>query len=1096
MKKRDIEGIIKKLLGIEYEIDPNTSLIKYGGDSLFFGRLQIELKRRFGLKVPIRQLFQNGTIAQLCKVLEVEDWREDKIEATDLQIAYLHGRKSEMILGGKGSRAYFSFEAEDLDINRLQQAIKELIQDQDILRCTFHEDKYFRISEKVNLDFLLYDYQGLSNEEIEEKLKEVRKDLFERNFDVEKGPLICIVATKIDKKRTIVHICHDGLVADGESHKIMLRQLEKIYYEGRIDKHCSFQEYSQYIKKLKERDEYANLLDEKVQNLTHFDTKPRLNTLSNIINIINPNVRVVSRIIPKNQYQKICEVARKNGVTPFSVFLTIFGKTLAKYSDNSRFLLNLPISYRPVELEGIENLIGLCSNFILFDFDDSCPTGFIEKIKEVQDKLFSHREDGMLLSGIDVLKKVKQLKEEEVIAPVVFTSTVGGKNDEEIHFKKNMTLSYTSQIWIEGLLTETQEGILFTLSYISELFDETLVNGIADVFIDTLSLFENEDERLLIECDMPLTTNDLKIIHRLNNTESMNEFVSFRDCIEKNSVLYADKYVFVDEQSCMTYRDLKEFCNKLNFILNKRYSLQPDDKVGLYLPKGVLQAACEVALAYLNIVFLPIDFEFPVKAIEECVSKVSLKLILTDTNGNMMNISGVQTNVINLEAEMATAENEKVVVTRNSEAMLINTSGSTGTPKTVILTWKGIINCINATQKLFGITASDIAFSVTNYSHDMSIFDVLGMAYIGGTAILPCQYNYKNPEIWVDMMGKYKVTVWVSVPALLEMLLYSATSRLPDVVGRLNVVVQGGDYLHVDTVKQFRELNQNGRLFNVGGPSETTMWNIYHEVTEDDIKNNVIPYGKPFPNTQYYILDNNFKLCPVEKEGLMYISGDGVTPGYVGREDPEKFVEYSGRRVYCSGDYGIYHHSGEILFRGRKDRQIKINGKRIELDGIEKKLNMVEHVKRGAVISKDKRIIAFYVAEGDCEAKYIKERLSMVLPEYMVPVGVYELSELPHNRNNKVDYKALAEIVIETRDQKSAETELEGHIAEICRNIFGIDKIDMEESFYSLGGDSVTAMRVAAMIKKELGVHMTPYDIFEHPTIRELAAYTAEMREL
>lgn len=178
------------------------------------------------------------------------------------------------------------------------------------------------------------------------------------------------------------------------------------------------------------------------------------------------------------------------------------------------------------------------------------------------------------------------------------------------------------------------------------------------------------------------------------------------------------------------------------------------------------------------------------------------------------------------------------------------------------------------------------------------------------------------------------------------------------------------------------------------------------------------------------------------------------------------------------------------------DRQIKINGKRIELDGIEKKLNMIERVKRGAVISKDKRIIAFYVAEGDCEAKYIKERLSMVLPEYMVPVGVYELSELPYNRNNKVDYKALAEIVIETRDQKSAETELESHITEICRNIFGIEKIDMEESFYSLGGDSVTAMRVAAMIKKELGVHMTPYDIFEHPTIRELAAYTAEMRGL
>ena len=415
-------------------------------------------------------------------------------------------------------------------------------------------------------------------------------------------------------------------------------------------------------------------------------------------------------------------------------------------------------------------------------------------------------------------------------------------------------------------------------------------------------------------------------------------------------------------------------------------------------------------------------------------------------------------------------------------------------PKTVILTWRGIMNCINATQKLFSITSKDVAFGVTNYGHDMSIFDILGMVYIGGTTVIPNQHNYKNPEIWIDLMNKYKVTVWISVPALLEMLLYSDLEKLPEVVGKLHRVIQGGDYLHIDIVKKFRKWNQKGKIFNVGGPTETTMWNIYHEVSGEDIQNNNIPYGKPFPNTQYYILDKKQELCPVGKEGQMYIAGDGVTPGYVGTGEQGKFTEYKGLRVYCSGDYGVYMRTGEILFRGRKDRQIKINGKRIELDGIEEKLNSIKGITKGAVICKDKRIVAYYVAEDKTGMNNIKKILSGILPEYMIPTAFYEIKRLPYNRNKKVDYRELERMVPKTGEQEKAETELEDFVARICENIFEVEKIGVKESFYNLGGDSVTAMRIAAIIKKEFNVHMTPYDIFEHSTIRELASYIAKLR--
>lgn len=589
MSRKELEGIIKKLLGIEYELDDRTSLIKYGGDSLFFGRLQIELKRTFGLKVPIQQLFQNGTIEQLCKVLGIEEHNGEKIDITDLQTAYLYGRKPEMILGGKGSRAYFSFEVEDVDIARLQKAIKNLVEEQEALRCTFHEDQYANVQESQEIDFTYYDLQILSSKEKDEKLEEIRKDLFERNFNINKGPLICFVATRIDDKKTIVHICHDGLVADGESHQIILKELENLYYGKQNASHCSFSEYTHYIKDMKENPEYSELLNEKVKRLSEFDTKPQLDALKDAKEVMKPNVGVVARIIPEDLYFKICEKGRENAVTPFSILLTAFGKALAKYSDNSKFLLNLPVSYRPMELEGVENLVGLCSNFILFGFDDSRSIGFLEQIEDNQNKLFSSREEGMLLSGTDVLKKVKQTKKEEIIAPVVFTSTVGGLRQGEAKFKKNMTLSYTSQVWLEGLLTEVPEGILFTLSYIKELFDEDVVNGIVDVFITILTMFGNKDKELFEMTDIPLAIRDSEIIKKLNDTTEISSSISFREKLKKNCEIYAEKYAFIDEQSHMTYQELKEFSDKLNFILLKKYSLKHGDKVGLYLPKGVVK---------------------------------------------------------------------------------------------------------------------------------------------------------------------------------------------------------------------------------------------------------------------------------------------------------------------------------------------------------------------------------------------------------------------------------------------------------------------------------------------------------------------------
>ena len=378
----------------------------------------------------------------------------------------------------------------------------------------------------------------------------------------------------------------------------------------------------------------------------------------------------------------------------------------------------------------------------------------------------------------------------------------------------------------------------------------------------------------------------------------------------------------------------------------------------------------------------------------------------------------------------------------------------------------------------------------------MALFDLYGMIACGGSVVYPDGDKGKEPAHWAALMERYQVTFWNSVPAFMEML--AAEERnLTQALASLRTVVMGGDFLPVSLVKQLKGEKPTLCVHSVGGPTETTIWNISHEITADDLELDVIPYGKPFPNTTYFICNAAGQPAPMGVIGEMCVAGVGVSAGYLGM--PEKtaqaFPQWNHRRVYRTGDFGYFRANGDLMILGRRDGQVKINGKRIELPGIEAVLRAQPETNQVVVVksAQNKKLTAFYTGaalEEDAWRAFAQERL----PSYMVPSRFVWLEQLPLTRNGKVDRKRLTQYQLTPAGQPAQTAAPTGcqtvtaQLIDLCRQLFPDEDIDENLNYYVIGGDSIQAIKLLSLIKRTFDVTLSAYDILEAPFLQEWAA--------
>lgn len=1038
----------------------------------------------------------NNYLQEMNYQIDYSKWGHP-FELSDLQEAYYVGRLNENEYNGIPTNGYMEMVCEKYDHEKFSATMLKLINRHPMLRCFFDDDGMQHILEHIDYyDIDVTDISDLDDKEKEKKILDIRHEMVNLRVDIYEAPLLATKVTIIGKDKAIIHFYVDALILDGWSYEVFHRELEELYTDENVklrELGVTYQDYVDFKKQFKKTNKYKEdkaFWMERIADMPEAAVLPEISPLNSIKVKIGAQVECGLDI---ETWHKIEDKARQHQVTPFSVLFSTFVLVVSRWNYKQRLLFNIPEFDRPMFHEDMDKILGVCSGFLLFTSDNTKKITFGEFVKQTQTELTSLIQHHGF-SGIEISREMYKLtgEHDKALAPLVFGMLPDLPHKDKEILKVRYQENHTSQVWIDINTCVYDDGIQFNWNYIDKHLDKEMLENMVGLQKELLRKIAVDDSIWNEIISFELPENDRKIIDNANNTDENIEIHTLCDVIRTSLDKYSENIFVITEKDSFKYSDVKKIMLSFADDLIKR-GCKAGDRIMVYMPKGIRQVCMVLAITYIGAVYVPMDYQYPIKTLLKCVENVDAKVIITShEKSGLFDEKDIYVpdlkNVHDVE-EFAPAE-----ISIDDLLTIIHTSGSTGMPKAVMVTHKGLYNSLAFTNSKFGVNENDRCIALTNLAHDMEMYDIFGMLLAGAGILMPYQESSIDPRYWLNKMKQHKVTIWNSVPAFASMILDEIKPEDKDVFSEMRLMIFGGDYLKCETVKSIWSLNKDITIVNVGGPTETTLWNIYHVVTEDDINKGIIPYGRPIFNTKYYLLNEKLEEVPIGVVGMMYCAGIGITKGYLNDEkstNSNYFIyEKTGERIYKTGDLGKYNENGEIIFCGREDQQIKINGKRIELNEINTALRNIDKIKDCTVLfDKDKKqLTAFIISDDISDGNIIQEQLSQVLPRYMIPSRYVKIDEIPLTKNGKVDRKKLLSLDNQTishnRQSREVKTELEGKILDICKEFLCSD-IDLDSEFFMVGGDSLLAVKLLAKLREEFDISISLTELFGKNTIGE-----------
>ncbi|HCT73879.1 MULTISPECIES: AMP-binding protein [Psychrobacter] len=473
----------------------------------------------------------------------------------------------------------------------------------------------------------------------------------------------------------------------------------------------------------------------------------------------------------------------------------------------------------------------------------------------------------------------------------------------------------------------------------------------------------------------------------------------------------------------------------------RQQGIRAGSVVAICLHKSPEHIYITIACALMGIVWLPIDIQAPRSRIDYLLTNSRADFVVSQ--GPLSPLSGIQITTINIDT--ARGHNDLIdpldwsctYDLSRRPAYYLYTSGSTGKPKCVVLNNQATANVLQQTIAHWDITHNDVFMAITPFHHDMSVFDIFAPLSVGATLVIPTTEQQKDAGAWATLIAKHHITLWCSVPAIVDMLL---TASGHDQIKTLRFIAQGGDYINPSMVALLKQTLPQARLFSLGGPTETTIWSIWHEILDDD--QHIIPYGKALAHNQYHILNEQHAPCEAGTIGTMYMSGINLSNGYLldGETHHNDFVPIetiNGGVVmaFKMSDLGYYRDDGAIIFSGRKAGYLKVKGVRIAASEVENSLSSHPAIHHAVVISCTNpttdinELVALYTIDNIDNTHDIsntnrvsKQQLGAVdlrvylkdqLPSSHIPSKFLLIDDIPLTANHKVDRNKLLSLAQE-----------------------------------------------------------------------------------
>lgn len=996
-----------------------------------------------------------------------------------------------------------------------EQAYIALIQQHDAYRCHLtevHDSPEMLITDKIRqLEFI--DFSFKKNKE--RAVLDLMQKEFKKPFNIEKDIFLYrFVLIKVNDNFHYLFSVYHHIITDGWGTSLMFTRLVKNYNEilehGAIITAYPFS-YESFIIEDQEYFRSMKFINDKEYWTEKFKVLPE-NLFQKLDSSITINTSYRKEFIVKRAvYNELVRLALETKSSTFHIILAILYTYLGKKSQNDSVSIGLPVLNRSGAK--FKKTVGLFMgvNPLLLSIDEE--ETFIDLVEKIKAQLkHDYRQQRFPLGQL--VKELGVFSQKERIFNVTLSYE---KQDYSSHFKNTVTkvvpLSHESERVALALYIrefDETEDVKIDFDYNLNYFTRESINKLTGHFQVLMEAVLSDSGQKIKNLNFLTEHECQKLLIKFNNSEeAYPDNKTIIQLFEDQAAKAPGSIAVWDSLTNLTYKELKERSDNIAKHLLSGFGENN-------MPVGVLtERSTELIIILLGILkagkcYIPIDPMLPKERIEYIIRHSQASLIITE-EAFLKEFESTRTSGDKNQIRFITKEEllrfEDTWVTELSHhanpgdtAYIIYTSGSTGNPKGVEVGHRALTNFLTSIQNIPQVQANDVLYSVTTYSFDISILEFFTPLISGASVFIAEKATLNNIEQLKKELEQIAPSIIQATPSFYQMLFNAGWK------GNKNLkILCGGDSLNESLAEKL--ITHSKEVWNMYGPTETTVWSSTKRIYKPSDASNI---GKPINNTQIYILDKGLNLLPENTAGRIFIAGDGVAKGYYKNEKltREKFIDNpfyitakNNPKMYDTGDLGKWNGEGEITFLGRNDFQVKVRGFRIELGEIETHIfrfsplikQVVADVKE---VNGEKVLVAYFkidraldrnlgINKIECR-EYLRDRL----PEYMIPGFYIELDDIPLTPNGKIDRKTLPDVTAEDlirRKFVAPKSETEKKLAEIWREMLGMDEIGITDNFFELGGHSLLAGKIINSISRELNHEVSLKSIFQNQTIESLA---------
>jgi len=1118
--RNDVEAklaeIWQEVLEVE-QVGINDDFFELGGHSLLAVRLVSAIRKAFEVEMPISDIFDfptvsllatqlsNSTDNTLLSAIKVQLPRPQLVPLSFSQerlwfIDRLEGSKQyhlPSVLRLKGA----------LNKTALEQALQQIVNRHEVLRTVFIEKDGLVVQQvKEKNAWTLTHIDEASIKVNPEQLKQQIRQLVSKPFNLAQDDMIrASLISLADDDHILVATLHH-IASDGWSTSILVKEVAAFYKSFEMGMDAGLLplpiQYADYA--IWQRD----YLQGEVLNKKIAYWKEKLQGVAPLqlpTDFKRPALQstrgsITSFWIEKELSAQLQQFSQDQGATIFMTLLSAFNVLLYRYSGQEDICVGTPVAGR--HQQELEGLIGFFVNTLALrtgmNGNESFKT-LLQKVKTTTMEAFAQQD----LPFEKVVEAV--VKQRDMSRSPLFQVMFIMRNTPELKELKlgQVLLSReehdhtTSQFELTLVITETSNGLHASLEYNTDLFSRESINKLIAHFNQLLQAIIQTPQQAVGELNLLTAAEQQQLLINFNDTtEAYPQDKTIIQLFEEQVAKSPEAIAIVFEESQLTYRALQEQSTQLaHYLVSK--GIDKESLVPICIERGLEMMVGLLGILKTGAAFVPVDPEYPEDRITYMLQDTGATIVLSSRQSRSK-ITGIEKiEIIELDSHRAkigeqSLANLQLASDPHQLAYVIYTSGSTGKPKGVMIEHTSVVNLLMSIAKEVDFKPCSIFLSVTTFSFDICYLELFMPLVLGGKlVIVPREVAMDGFKLAENIAG-FKPTHMQGTPSTWQLLMDAAWHNKEAIK-----MLVGGEALKEDLKST---LTEKGDVWNVYGPTETTIWSTIHKLSTYE---NVL-IGAPIANTTIQIVNKQGQLVSIGVAGEILIGGVGLARGYYKLPDlttekfiQDKFATTSGMKMYRTGDLGRWLPGGKIECLGRIDEQVKIRGYRIELGEIETVLQQTGLVRQSVVLAREdkrgnKRLIGYIVPEANFDKQAMLAQLNNKLPVYMVPALWMELESLPLTPNGKINKKALpdpdaSELI--SNEYVAPRNDVETKLSIIWQQLLQVEQVGVHDNFFELGGHSLLTMRMVSAIEKQLLVSIPINILFQFTSINELAKY-------